>query len=252
MDLPHQRARRRRRGGAVDRLAAGGDRTRIPAGSTSPGSCCRHPVSRSCSTRCRSGREQGWVSAKTLGVRVRRRGLHRRPDRRRAAGQPSDPHVPPAPRPAASARSTSPSSMTYAGFFGLIFVLPLYLQSLRGYSAFQSGLAQSPQALGVFLVSNLLGRRLYRAIGPAPADGRRDRAHGDRHVLLLPRRARHAVVDDRPAVVAVAACRPAWCSCRSRPRSTAPPRMSTPGGRRRCSTRNARSPTPAASPWRRR
>ena len=56
--------------------------------------------------------------------------------------------------------------MTYAGFFGLIFVLPLYLQSLRGYSAFQSGLAQSPQAIGVFLVSNLLGRRLYRAIGP--------------------------------------------------------------------------------------
>ena len=58
------------------------------------------------------------------------------------------------------------SSMTYAGFFGLIFVLPLYLQSLRGYSAFQSGLAQSPQAIGVFLVSNLVGRRLYRAIGP--------------------------------------------------------------------------------------
>ncbi len=56
--------------------------------------------------------------------------------------------------------------MTYAGFFGLIFVLPLYLQSLRGYTAFQSGLAQSPQAIGVFLVSNLLGRRLYRAIGP--------------------------------------------------------------------------------------
>ncbi len=56
--------------------------------------------------------------------------------------------------------------MTYAGFFGMIFVLPLYLQSLRGYSAFESGLAQSPQAVGVFLVANLLGRRLYRAIGP--------------------------------------------------------------------------------------
>ena len=58
------------------------------------------------------------------------------------------------------------SSMTYAGFFGMIFVLPLYLQSLRGYSAFESGVAQSPQAFGVFLVANLLGRRLYRAIGP--------------------------------------------------------------------------------------
>jgi len=58
------------------------------------------------------------------------------------------------------------ASMVYAGFFGLIFVLPLYLQSLRGYSAFESGLAQSPQAVGVFLVSNLLGKRLYRSIGP--------------------------------------------------------------------------------------
>jgi len=58
------------------------------------------------------------------------------------------------------------SSTVYAGFFGLIFVLPLYLQTLRGFSAFQSGLAQSPQAFGVFLVSNLLGRRLYRVVGP--------------------------------------------------------------------------------------
>src|SRR6056297_4017586 len=58
------------------------------------------------------------------------------------------------------------ASMVYAGFFGMIFVLPLYLQSLRGYSAFESGLAQSPQAFGVFLVSNLLGKRLYRLVGP--------------------------------------------------------------------------------------
>jgi EmrB/QacA subfamily drug resistance transporter len=58
------------------------------------------------------------------------------------------------------------AALTYAGFFGMIFVLPLYLQSLRGYSAFESGLAQSPQAVGVFLVSNLLGKRLYRLIGP--------------------------------------------------------------------------------------
>jgi len=58
------------------------------------------------------------------------------------------------------------ASMVYAGFFGMIFVLPLYLQSLRGYSAFESGLAQSPQAVGVFLVSNLVGKRLYRLVGP--------------------------------------------------------------------------------------
>jgi EmrB/QacA subfamily drug resistance transporter len=54
----------------------------------------------------------------------------------------------------------------YAGFFGMIFVLPLYMQTLRGYSAFQSGLAQAPQAAGVFLIANLFGARLYRSVGP--------------------------------------------------------------------------------------
>ena len=58
------------------------------------------------------------------------------------------------------------SSMVYAGFFGWIFVLPLYLQDLRGFSATQSGLAQAPQAVGVFLVSTIIGKRVYQAIGP--------------------------------------------------------------------------------------
>ncbi len=56
--------------------------------------------------------------------------------------------------------------LVYSGFFGWIFVLPLYMQTLRGFSATQSGLAQAPQAVGVFLVSNLLGKRLYQAVGP--------------------------------------------------------------------------------------
>ncbi|MFN3257444.1 MAG: MDR family MFS transporter [Ilumatobacter sp.] len=56
--------------------------------------------------------------------------------------------------------------MVYAGFFGWIFVLPLYMQTLRGFSATQSGLVQAPQALAVFLLSNLLGKRVYRAVGP--------------------------------------------------------------------------------------
>lgn len=58
------------------------------------------------------------------------------------------------------------AAMVYAGFFGWIFVLPLYLQDLRGFTATWSGLMQAPQAAGVFLVSNLLGKRLYRAVGP--------------------------------------------------------------------------------------
>lgn len=58
------------------------------------------------------------------------------------------------------------AALIYAGFFGQIFVLPIYLQSLRDFSAFQSGLVQSPQAFGVFLISNLAGRRAYRVVGP--------------------------------------------------------------------------------------
>ncbi len=58
------------------------------------------------------------------------------------------------------------ASMVYAGFFGWIFVLPLYLQTLRGFSATESGLVQAPQAVAIFIVSNLLGKRLYRVVGP--------------------------------------------------------------------------------------
>lgn len=58
------------------------------------------------------------------------------------------------------------SAAIYAGFFGLIFLLPIYLQSLRGFSASQSGLVQAPQAVGVFVVSNLVGKRAYQTIGP--------------------------------------------------------------------------------------
>jgi EmrB/QacA subfamily drug resistance transporter len=58
------------------------------------------------------------------------------------------------------------SSMIYAGFFGWIFVVPLYLQDLRGFSATESGLGQAPQAVGIFVVSTLIGKRLYKAVGP--------------------------------------------------------------------------------------
>ncbi len=54
----------------------------------------------------------------------------------------------------------------YAGFLGHIFLFTLYLQTLRGSSAMEAGFTQSPQALGVVVVSNLFGRSLYMAIGP--------------------------------------------------------------------------------------
>lgn len=55
---------------------------------------------------------------------------------------------------------------TYAAFVGLIFLLPVYLQSLRGFSALETGLATFPQAVGVWFSSQLVGRVLYRRMGP--------------------------------------------------------------------------------------
>lgn len=58
------------------------------------------------------------------------------------------------------------ATFLYVGFFGLLFVLPIYVQQLRGESATTSGLVQAPQAIGVLTVSVLFGQRAYRAIGP--------------------------------------------------------------------------------------
>lgn len=55
---------------------------------------------------------------------------------------------------------------TYMGFMALIFILPLYLQSLRGFTALDSGLATFPQALGVMTSSQLVGRLVYSRVGP--------------------------------------------------------------------------------------
>lgn len=53
----------------------------------------------------------------------------------------------------------------YGGFITLIYVLPLYLQAYRGFSATASGTTQAPQAIGIFVVSNLFARRAYRRFG---------------------------------------------------------------------------------------
>lgn len=52
-----------------------------------------------------------------------------------------------------------------ASFLGLIFLLPLFLQNLRGLSALQSGLTTFPQAIGVMISSQIVGR-LYPRVGP--------------------------------------------------------------------------------------
>jgi EmrB/QacA subfamily drug resistance transporter len=55
--------------------------------------------------------------------------------------------------------------MTAAGLIGVIFLLPLFLQILRGLSATQSGLTTFPQALGIVAVARFASR-IYPKIGP--------------------------------------------------------------------------------------
>ena len=56
-------------------------------------------------------------------------------------------------------------NLAMASFFGLLFVLPLYLQNYRGVSAIKSGLTTFPQALGVMISSQVAGR-IYKRVGP--------------------------------------------------------------------------------------
>ena len=52
-----------------------------------------------------------------------------------------------------------------AGFFGMIFLVPLYLQTLRGFTPLQAGQATFTQAIGVVISSQISGR-LYGTVGP--------------------------------------------------------------------------------------
>jgi predicted MFS family arabinose efflux permease len=52
-----------------------------------------------------------------------------------------------------------------AGFTGVLFLVPLFLQEARGASPLASGLATFPEALGVLLSTQLVAR-LYPRVGP--------------------------------------------------------------------------------------
>ena len=56
-------------------------------------------------------------------------------------------------------------AFSYGSFVGLLFLLPLLLQGLLGLTAFESGLTTFPQAIGVMISSQLVGR-LYPRVGP--------------------------------------------------------------------------------------
>jgi EmrB/QacA subfamily drug resistance transporter len=56
-------------------------------------------------------------------------------------------------------------TLTYGSFIGVIFLMPLYLQNLRGFTPLESGLTTFPQALGVIVSSQVVGH-LYHRVGP--------------------------------------------------------------------------------------
>jgi MFS family permease len=56
-------------------------------------------------------------------------------------------------------------AFSMASFVGLLFVLPLYLQVLRGLSPLDSGLVTFPQAIGILITSQVAGR-IYATVGP--------------------------------------------------------------------------------------
>jgi EmrB/QacA subfamily drug resistance transporter len=61
--------------------------------------------------------------------------------------------------------STGAFFMATAGLMGVLFLLPLYLQTLRGFSALESGLTTFPQALAMGACLQFTSR-LYPKVGP--------------------------------------------------------------------------------------
>ena len=57
------------------------------------------------------------------------------------------------------------SLLSYSAFAAVLFVLPLFLQNLRGLTPLESGLTTFPQAIGVLISSQVAGR-LYPYVGP--------------------------------------------------------------------------------------
>ena len=56
-------------------------------------------------------------------------------------------------------------AFTFGSFAGVAFLMPLYLQTLRGFTPLESGLTTFPQALGAIVSSRFVGG-LYHRVGP--------------------------------------------------------------------------------------
>jgi EmrB/QacA subfamily drug resistance transporter len=57
-------------------------------------------------------------------------------------------------------------ALTSVGFYGLLYLLALFYQDVLGLSALQSGLNTFPEAVGVMIGAQLVGRVLYPRLGP--------------------------------------------------------------------------------------
>jgi DHA2 family multidrug resistance protein len=58
-------------------------------------------------------------------------------------------------------------ALTTMGLFGLIFLFPLYTQTLLGWTAWQSGLAVLPSSIATAIMMGIMGRVVWH-IGPRP------------------------------------------------------------------------------------
>jgi EmrB/QacA subfamily drug resistance transporter len=57
-------------------------------------------------------------------------------------------------------------TIAMVGFFGVLYVVPLYFQDGRGLSALASGLSTFPEAIGVMIGAQVVSRVLYARVGP--------------------------------------------------------------------------------------
>jgi EmrB/QacA subfamily drug resistance transporter len=57
------------------------------------------------------------------------------------------------------------NTLAYGSFAAFLFLLPQFMQELLGYSALESGLTTFPQAIGIIVTSQFVGK-LYHTVGP--------------------------------------------------------------------------------------
>jgi EmrB/QacA subfamily drug resistance transporter len=57
------------------------------------------------------------------------------------------------------------NTLAYGSFAAFLFLLPQFMQDLLGYTALESGLTTFPQAIGIIVTSQLVGK-LYHTVGP--------------------------------------------------------------------------------------